>query len=70
MNADRESDHDMTHGDIAVLLATAADEVRIGPAPCQALVRGGGAAGPAAGRWPRPPPWWSPARRGRWLWPG
>ncbi|MFF2994649.1 hypothetical protein ACFVTC_08710 [Streptomyces sp. NPDC057950] len=41
MNADRESDHDMTQGDIAVLLATAADEVRIGPAPCQALVRGG-----------------------------
>ncbi|MGW3628752.1 hypothetical protein ACWD7F_01065 [Streptomyces sp. NPDC005122] len=41
MNADRETDHGMTHGDIAVLLATAAEEVRIGPAPCQALVRGG-----------------------------
>ncbi|MER5404194.1 hypothetical protein [Streptomyces sp. NPDC002769] len=41
MDADRETDHDMTHGDIAVLLATAADGVRIGPAPCQALVRAG-----------------------------
>lgn len=41
MNADQERDHDMTDGDIAVLLAAAADEVRIGPAPCQALVRGG-----------------------------
>ncbi|MFD8421564.1 hypothetical protein [Streptomyces sp. NPDC059668] len=41
MNADRDTDHGMTHGDIALLLAAAADEVRIGPAPCQALVRGG-----------------------------
>ncbi|MER5225218.1 hypothetical protein [Streptomyces flaveus] len=46
MSADRETNHDMTHGDvthsdIALLLADAADEVDIGIAPYQAVVRGG-----------------------------
>ncbi|MFI7410052.1 hypothetical protein ACIBU0_15450 [Streptomyces sp. NPDC049627] len=46
MSADRETNHgmtshDMTHTDIALLLADAADEVEIGIAPYQAVVRGG-----------------------------
>jgi hypothetical protein len=41
MSADRETNHDMTHRDIAFLLAEAADEVEIGIAPYQAVVRGG-----------------------------
>ncbi|MFI1207816.1 hypothetical protein ACH4UV_09445 [Streptomyces sp. NPDC020802] len=44
MSADRETNHDMTHSshrDIALLLADAADEVEIGIAPYQAVVRGG-----------------------------
>lgn len=41
MNADRETNHDMTQHDIALLLADAADEVEIGIAPTQALIRGG-----------------------------
>ncbi|MFF3331157.1 hypothetical protein ACFYWX_16575 [Streptomyces sp. NPDC002888] len=41
MNADRETNHDMTHHDIALLLADAADEVEIGIAPTQAVIRGG-----------------------------
>ncbi|MEY2247638.1 hypothetical protein AB8A21_32650, partial [Streptomyces sp. BF23-18] len=42
MSANGETDHDMaTDADIAVLLARAADEVEIGAAPCQAVVRGG-----------------------------
>jgi hypothetical protein len=40
MSADREN-HDMTHSDIALLLADATDEVEIGTAPCQAVIRGG-----------------------------
>ncbi|MEV0635981.1 hypothetical protein AB0I77_13590 [Streptomyces sp. NPDC050619] len=40
MSADREK-HDMTHGDIALLLADATDEVEIGIAPYQAVIRGG-----------------------------
>ncbi|MFG3087854.1 hypothetical protein ACGFZG_19805 [Streptomyces antibioticus] len=40
MSADREN-HDMTRHDIALLLADAADEVEIGIAPTQALIRGG-----------------------------
>ncbi|WP_367323564.1 hypothetical protein [Streptomyces sp. HUAS ZL42] len=40
-SADRETNHDMTHHDIAFLLADAADEVEIGTAPTQALIRGG-----------------------------
>lgn len=40
MGADREK-HDMTHTDIAFLLADAADEVEIGIAPVEAVVRGG-----------------------------
>ncbi|MCN9243572.1 hypothetical protein NGF19_22750 [Streptomyces sp. RY43-2] len=40
MSADREN-HDMTHKDIALLLADAADEVEIGIAPYQAVIRGG-----------------------------
>ncbi|MGW4567787.1 hypothetical protein ACWEN3_37215 [Streptomyces sp. NPDC004561] len=40
MSADREN-HDMTQRDIALLLADAADEVEIGIAPVEALVRGG-----------------------------
>lgn len=41
MNADRETNHDMTNGDIAFLLAGAADEVEIGIAPYEAVIRGG-----------------------------
>ncbi|MGN9759712.1 hypothetical protein [Streptomyces sp. SD31] len=46
MSADRETNHgmtshDMTHTDIALLLADAADEVEIGIAPYQAVIRGG-----------------------------
>ncbi|WP_369246234.1 hypothetical protein [Streptomyces sp. R41] len=42
MSADRETNYDMaTHRDIALLLAEAADEVEIGIAPYQAVVRGG-----------------------------
>ncbi|MER5828915.1 hypothetical protein ABT086_43740, partial [Streptomyces mirabilis] len=41
MSADRETNHDMTHRDIAFLLADAADEAEIGIAPYQAVVRGG-----------------------------
>lgn len=40
-SADGETSHNMTHHDIAFLLAEAADEVRIGTAPAQALMRGG-----------------------------
>ncbi|MEV6001938.1 hypothetical protein AB0M25_22355 [Streptomyces griseomycini] len=40
-SADRETSHNMTQHDIAFLLAEAADEVRIGTAPAQALIRGG-----------------------------
>ncbi|MFD3838712.1 hypothetical protein ACFWWC_21015 [Streptomyces sp. NPDC058642] len=41
MNADRETNHDMTNGDIASMLAGAADEVEIGTAPYEAVIRGG-----------------------------
>lgn len=41
MSADRETNHDMTDTDIALLLADAADEVEIGIAPYQAVMRGG-----------------------------
>ncbi|MFG2947601.1 hypothetical protein [Streptomyces adustus] len=41
MSADRETNHDMTNHDIALLLAEAADEVEIGMAPTEAVVRGG-----------------------------
>ncbi|WP_199815442.1 hypothetical protein [Streptomyces griseus] len=41
MSADRETDNHMTHHDIALLLADAADEVEIGIAPTQAVLRGG-----------------------------
>ncbi|MEU1516913.1 hypothetical protein ABZ490_33015 [Streptomyces sp. NPDC005811] len=41
MSADRETDHPMGQHDIALLLADAADEVEIGIAPTQALIRGG-----------------------------
>lgn len=41
MSADRETNLDMTHRDIALLLAEAADEVEIGIAPTQAVIRGG-----------------------------
>ncbi|MEV5876720.1 hypothetical protein AB0L75_21290 [Streptomyces sp. NPDC052101] len=40
MSADREN-HDMAQTDIAFLLADAADEVEIGIAPVQAVIRGG-----------------------------
>ncbi|WP_369222432.1 hypothetical protein AB5J52_13935 [Streptomyces sp. R39] len=40
MSADREN-HDMTQTDIALLLAGATDEVEIGTAPVQAVMRGG-----------------------------
>jgi hypothetical protein len=40
-NADWETSHNMTQHDIALLLADAADEVKIGTAPAQALMRGG-----------------------------
>lgn len=41
MSADRETNHDMTNSDIAVLLADATQEVEIGIAPYQAVIRGG-----------------------------
>ncbi|MFD9003516.1 hypothetical protein ACFV0T_21480 [Streptomyces sp. NPDC059582] len=41
MSADRETNHDMAHDDIALLLAEAADGVEIGIAPTDAVVRGG-----------------------------
>ncbi|WP_328453046.1 hypothetical protein OG780_29005 [Streptomyces sp. NBC_00386] len=42
MSADRETTHDMaTDADISFLLAEAADEVEIGVAPYQAVLRGG-----------------------------
>jgi len=41
MSADRETNHDMTDRDIAFLLADAADEVEVGTAPVQAVLRGG-----------------------------
>ncbi|WP_217212419.1 hypothetical protein [Streptomyces sp. AC550_RSS872] len=46
MSADRETNHgmtthDMANSDIALLLADAADEVEIGIAPYQAVIRGG-----------------------------
>ncbi|MFI7399658.1 hypothetical protein ACIBW9_04060 [Streptomyces sp. NPDC049541] len=41
MSADRETNHDMTNTDIALLLADAADGVEIGIAPTQAVIRGG-----------------------------
>ncbi|MER8197592.1 hypothetical protein ABTY00_27005 [Streptomyces microflavus] len=40
-SADWEMSNDMTPHDIAFLLAEATDEVRIGTAPAQALIRGG-----------------------------
>ncbi|WP_392968008.1 hypothetical protein [Streptomyces sp. LN245] len=66
MSANRETHHDMaTDADIAFLLARAADEVEIGMAPYQAVVRGG-AARHAAGRRRRRSPWSSPGPRGPW----
>lgn len=41
MSADREKDHHMSDSDIALLLADAADEVEIGIAPYDAVIRGG-----------------------------
>ncbi|MER5291182.1 hypothetical protein ABT382_03690 [Streptomyces pharetrae] len=41
MGANRETEHDMSHTDIAFLLAEAADEVEIGIAPYQSVLRGG-----------------------------
>lgn len=41
MSADRETNSDMTNRDISFLLADAADEVEIGIAPYQAVIRGG-----------------------------
>lgn len=41
MSADRERNLDMTHRDIALLLAEAADAVEIGTAPTQSVIRGG-----------------------------
>ncbi|MET7731454.1 hypothetical protein ABZT02_08785 [Streptomyces sp. NPDC005402] len=41
MSADREKSHHMHDSDIALLLADAADEVEIGIAPYQAVLRGG-----------------------------
>ncbi|WP_427922798.1 hypothetical protein [Streptomyces sp. cg40] len=41
MSEDRETNHTMTDRDIALLLADAADEVEIGIAPYQAVIRGG-----------------------------
>jgi hypothetical protein len=41
MSADREKSHDMSDSDIALLLADAADEVEIGIAPYEAVLRGG-----------------------------
>ncbi|MFD6589191.1 hypothetical protein ACFWED_20150 [Streptomyces anulatus] len=40
-SADSETSNNMAQHDIAFLLAEAADEVRIGAAPAQALIRGG-----------------------------
>ncbi|MDQ0779804.1 hypothetical protein QF026_008270 [Streptomyces aurantiacus] len=40
-SADWETSHNMTQHDIALLLADAADEVEIGIAPAQAVIRGG-----------------------------
>ncbi|WP_107122636.1 hypothetical protein [Streptomyces dysideae] len=41
MSADRETNQNMTNTDITLLLADAADEVEIGIAPYQAVMRGG-----------------------------
>lgn len=41
MSADRERNHDMSDSDIALLLADATDEVEIGIAPYEAVIRGG-----------------------------
>ncbi|MFF7276219.1 hypothetical protein [Streptomyces griseorubiginosus] len=41
MSADRDKDHHMSDSDIALLLADAADEVEIGIAPYDAVIRGG-----------------------------
>jgi hypothetical protein len=41
MSADQERNHHMSDSDIALLLADAADEVEIGIAPYQAVLRGG-----------------------------
>ncbi|MGW7258513.1 hypothetical protein [Streptomyces sp. NPDC054834] len=41
MSADRDTRHDMTQTDIDLLLADAAEEVEIGIAPVQAVIRGG-----------------------------
>ncbi|MFJ9818134.1 hypothetical protein ACIRU3_23290 [Streptomyces sp. NPDC101151] len=41
MSADQNRNHDMSRTDIALLLADAADEVEIGTAPVQAVLRGG-----------------------------
>ncbi|MFI9834292.1 hypothetical protein ACIHIX_42155 [Streptomyces sp. NPDC051913] len=41
MSADRETNHDMTNSDITTLLTEATDEVEIGIAPYQAVIRGG-----------------------------
>jgi len=41
MSADRETNHDMTNSDITLLLADATDEVEIGIAPYEAVIRGG-----------------------------
>ncbi|MFI2435637.1 hypothetical protein [Streptomyces sp. NPDC018693] len=41
MSADRETNHVMSHDDITHLLADAADQVEIGIAPTQAVIRGG-----------------------------
>ncbi|MDI5912827.1 MULTISPECIES: hypothetical protein [Streptomyces] len=41
MSTNRETSHDMRDSDIALLLADAADEVEIGIAPYQAVLRGG-----------------------------
>ena len=41
MSADRKKDHHMSDSDIALLLADAADEVEIGIAPYDAVIRGG-----------------------------
>ena len=49
MGANRETEHDMSHTDIAFLLAEAADEVEIGIAPYQSVIRGG--RGRRARRW-------------------
>ena len=41
MSADQNGNHDMSQTDIAFLLADVADEVEIGTAPVQAVMRGG-----------------------------